>query len=83
MLAIKTLRVVNRVCLTAFGAFPPFFFGSHKLPYAEISDIFEIGDHAHAALGSIPLTQMIQPVAGEPVTTKAALDFSVHHHLYA
>ena len=67
--------------LAAFRAYPPSFFGSYEMPYAEISNAFEIADHAHAVLGSITLIQMVQPVAGEAVTSKAVLDFGVHYLL--
>ena len=51
------------------------------MPYAEFSNALEVIDHAHAVLGSIPLIQMLQPGAGEAVTTKAVLDFRVHYLL--
>ena len=81
MLTIKTLRLVNTEYLTAFRAAPPFFFVSDEMPYAEFSNVLEIADHAHAILGSIPLIQMVQPDAGEAVTTEAVLDFGVHYLL--
>ena len=72
---------MNAEYLTAFLASPPFFFGSYEMPYAKISNALEIGDHAHAVLGSIPLVQMIQPVAGEAVTSKAVLGVRVRYLL--
>ena len=72
---------MNAEHLTAFRASPPFFFVSYEMPYAEISNVLEIADHAHAILGSIPLIQMVQPVAREAVTSKAVLDFGVHYLL--
>jgi len=72
---------VNTEELHAFRAAPPFFFVSNEMPYAEFSNVFEIADHAHAILGSIPFIQMVQPDAREAVTTKAVLDFSVHYLL--
>jgi hypothetical protein len=75
MLAIKTFRLVNTENLTAFLAFPPFFFVSNEMPYAEFSYALEIADHAHAVLGSIPLIQIFQPGAREAVTAEAVLDF--------
>ena len=72
---------MNAEYLTAFRASPPFFFVSDEMPYAEISYALKIANHAHAVLGSITLIQMVQPVAGEAVTTKAVLDFSVHYLL--
>jgi hypothetical protein len=81
VLTIKTLWLVNTKDLTAFRASPTFFFGSYEMPYAEISNAFEIADHAHAVLGSITLIQMVQPVAEEAVTSKAVLDFGVHYLL--
>ena len=81
VLTIKTFWLVNTEHITAFGAFPLFFFGSYEMPYAEFFNALEVIDHAHAVLGSIPLIQVLQPVAGEAVTTKTVLDFSVHHRL--
>ena len=69
---------MNTEYLTAFWADPPFFFGSYEMPYAEFSDAFKIADHAHAVLGFIAFIQMVQPDAGEAVTTKAVLGFGVH-----
>ena len=70
---------MNTEELTAFRAAPPFFFVSDEMPYAKISYALKIADHAHAIFGSIPLIQMIQPVARKAVTTKAVLDFGVHY----
>lgn len=81
MLTIKALLLVNTEYLTAFGAFPPFFFVSDEMPYAEFSNVLEILDHAHAILGSIPVIQVVQPVAREAVTTGAILDFRVYNLL--
>ena len=72
MLAIKALRLVNTQHPAAFWASPPFFFVPDELPYAEISNVLKIADHAHAVLGSISLIQMVQPVAGETITTKSS-----------
>jgi hypothetical protein len=79
--AIKTLRFVNAEYLTAFRASPPFFFCSYEMPYAEIFYSLKIADHAHSVSGSIPLIQMLQPVAGEAVTSKAVLGFGVYYLL--
>jgi hypothetical protein len=81
VLTIKTLRLVNTEHLTTFWAAPPFFFASDEMPYAEFSNVFEIADHAHDILGSIPFIQMVQPNAREAVTIEAILDFSVHYLL--
>jgi hypothetical protein len=81
VLTIKTLWLVNTKYLTALRAYPPFFFVSDEMPYADFSNAFEIDDHAHAILGSIPLIQMIQPDARETVTIKAVLGFGVRHLL--
>ena len=81
MLTIKTLRLVNTEYLTAFWASPPFFFGSYEMPYAEFSYALKIADHAHAVLGSIPLIQMVQPVAREAVTKKQYLTLAFSHLL--
>jgi hypothetical protein len=72
---------MNTEHLTAFWASPPFFFVSDEMPYAEVSNVLKIADHAHAVLGSIPLIQMVQPVAGEAVTSKAVLGFGAAHLL--
>lgn len=72
---------MNTKHLTALRASPPFFFVSDEMPYAEFSDAFEVGDHAHAILGSIPLIQMVQSDARETVTIKAVLGFGVRHLL--
>jgi hypothetical protein len=81
MLTIKTLRLMNTKYLTALRASPPFFFVSDEMPYSEFSNAFEVGDHAHAILGSIPLIQMVQPDARETVTIKAVLGFIFRHLL--
>jgi hypothetical protein len=72
---------VNAQHPTTFLASPFFFFGSYEIPYAKISDVLEIADHAHAILGSIPLIQMVQPGTWKAVTTEAVLDFRVHNLL--
>ncbi len=81
MLAIKTLRLVNTEYLTAFRAFPPFFFISEEMHYAEFSNVLKVFDHAHAILGSIPVIQIFQPGAREAVATEAILGFGVYHLL--
>ena len=72
---------MNTEHLTAFGAFPLFFFGSYEMPYAEISYALKIADHAHAVLGSITLIQMVQLDARKIVTIKTVLDFGVYYFL--
>jgi hypothetical protein len=79
--AIKTLWLVNAEHLTAFLADPPFFFGSYEMPYAEFSNALKIGDHAHAIIGFIPPIQMLEPIAGEAVTSKAVPDLGVRYLL--
>jgi len=69
---------MNAEHLAAFRADPPFFFVSDEMPYAKISYVLKVADHAHAILGSITLIQMLQPVAGEAVTIKAVLDFGAN-----
>jgi hypothetical protein len=81
VLAIKTLWLMNAEHLAAFRADPPFFFGSYEMPYAEFPNVLKVADHAHAVLGSITLIQMLQPLAGESVTSKAVLDLGVCHLL--
>ncbi|MFZ3147467.1 MAG: hypothetical protein WA137_00335 [Methanothrix sp.] len=70
---------MNAEHLAAFGASPPFFFGSYEMPYSEISNVLEVFNHAHAVLGSIPHIQMLQPNTREAVTIEAVLGFSVAH----
>jgi hypothetical protein len=41
------------------------------MSYAELLYVHEIINHTHAILGSIALIQVIQPVAGKPVTSEA------------
>jgi hypothetical protein len=72
---------MNTEYLAAFRADPPFFFGSYEMPYAKISYVLKIGDHAHGVLGFVPLIQMLQPVAGIVITSKAVLDFAVRYLL--
>jgi hypothetical protein len=72
---------MNTEHLAAFRASPPFLFVSDEMPYAEFSDVLKITDHAHAILGSITLIQMVQPVAGEAVTSEAVLGFCIHNLL--
>ena len=49
--------------LAALGAGPSFLFVSNKMSYAKLPYAHEIVNHTHAILGSIPLIQVIQPVA--------------------
>jgi hypothetical protein len=72
---------MNTEHFTAIGAFPFLFFGSYELPYTEFSDVLEVFDHAHAIPGSIPLIEMVQPFAGEAVTTRTVFDSGFHHLL--
>jgi hypothetical protein len=65
---------MNTYELTALGTGPPFLFVSHEMPYAELLYVHEIVNHAHTILGSIALVQVIQPVAGKPVTAEAVPD---------
>jgi hypothetical protein len=81
MLAIKTLWLVNTEHLAAFWAYPPFFFVSYEMSYAEIFYALKICDHAHAVLGSITPIQIPQPDAGEAFTTKAVIGFGVYYLL--
>jgi hypothetical protein len=66
---------MNTNDLAALGTGPPFLFISNKLSYAELPYVVEIVNHAHTILRSIALIQMVQPVAGEAVTTEAVLEF--------
>jgi hypothetical protein len=72
---------MNAEHLTTFRAGPPFFFGSYEMPYAVISNVLKISDHAHAVLGFITLIQMRELLAGEAVTSKAVLGFGFCHLL--
>ena len=51
------------------------------MPYAEVPDVTEIVDHAHAILGSIPVIQMVQSGARKAFTTEAVFDFGIHQFL--
>jgi hypothetical protein len=77
--AKKAMRLVNRDHLAALGTGPSLFFMPDEIPYAELPDILEVVDHAHAVLGSIPLIQMLQPVAGEAVAAEAVLESGIRH----
>jgi hypothetical protein len=72
---------VNTDDLTALGTGPPFLFAFNEMPYAELPDVLQIVDHAHAILGSIALIQMVQPGAGKAFTTEAVPDSALHYHL--
>ncbi len=72
---------MNTEYLTAFRAFPLFFFGSYEMPYAESSDVLKIINHAHAVLGSIPFIQIFQPGTRKAVTTAAVLSSGVQYFL--
>jgi hypothetical protein len=78
---MKTFWLMNTEHFTAPGAFPLLFFGSYELPYAEFPDVLEVFDHAHAIPGPIPLIEMVQPLAGEAVTTRTVFDSAFHHLL--
>jgi hypothetical protein len=67
--------------LAALGTDPPFLFASNEMPYAELPDVFQIVDHAHAILDSIPLIQVIQPDARKAFTIEAVLGLGVHYLL--
>jgi hypothetical protein len=69
---------VNTEDLAAFRAAPLFFFVPDELPYAEVPDVVEIADHAHAIPGSIALIQMVQHGAGKAVAAEAVPDLGVH-----
>ena len=58
--ASKALGLVNTNQFPALGTGPSFLFATNELPYAELADILEIADHAHAILGSIALIQVCQ-----------------------
>ena len=66
---------MNTNYLAALGAGPPFLFVSYELSYANLLNVHEIVDHAHAVLGFIALIQVDQPVAREAVTVEAVPDF--------
>jgi len=54
---------MNADCLTALGARPPFSFTPRKMSGADLPDILQIVDHAHAILGSVSFIQNTQPGA--------------------
>ena len=72
---------MNTEQLPALGTGPSFLFGSYEMPYPVLLDVLKIVNHAHAILGPIALIQVIQPVAGEPVTAEAVPDFTLHYLL--
>jgi hypothetical protein len=51
------------------------------MPYAEVLDVPEIVDHAHAILGSISLIQMDQSGARKPITPKTVFDSAANYLL--
>lgn len=58
---------------------PPLLFVSDELPYAKLFHVNEIVYHAHSISGSITFIQMIQCIAGKPLTVKAVADFALPH----
>jgi hypothetical protein len=69
---------MNTDCLTALGAHPPFNFTSHKMSDAELPDILQIVDHAHAIPGSVSFIKDIQPDARKIFAPDTELDSGVH-----
>ena len=65
---------MNTNYLATFGASPSFLFVFNKIPYAELSYIFEIVNHTHSVLGSIAIIQVVQYNTGETITTEAIFD---------
>jgi hypothetical protein len=51
------------------------------MPYAELADVLEIVNHAHAIFGSIPLIQMVQCITRKAVATEAVL-YSGFHYIH-
>jgi hypothetical protein len=72
-------RLVNADELSALRASPSRFFVFHEMPYAELPDVHEVVDHAHAVLCSVPLVQMLQPRARKAAATAAVLESGVRH----
>ncbi len=77
MFTKKALLIVNTHDLAANGTGPPFLFILDKMPDPELPYVFEIGNHAHAILGSIALIQFVQPGARKTVATEAVFGAAV------
>jgi hypothetical protein len=69
---------VNADYLAALGTGPFFLFIPDEIPYAKVTDIFKIVDHAHAVFRSISLIQLFQPGAGEAFASEAVPAPGVH-----
>ena len=61
----NALRLVTQIDSPPLRTGPPFLFVSDELPYAELPDVLQVADHAHAVFWSVPLVQMLQPDARE------------------
>lgn len=72
---------MNTDYIAAFRTGPSFFFVSNEMSYSKLPDVLQIGDHAHAVVGSITLIQMDKSSAREAVTAEAVLPFGGHHFL--
>jgi len=72
---------MNTNYLATFGASPSFLFVFNKIPYAELSYIFEIVNHTHSVLGSIAIIQVVQYNTGKAITTEAILDSTFRYFL--
>lgn len=77
MSAKNAFLIMNAYELTARGTGPPFRFVSDEMSYAELFYVHEVVDHAHPVLGSIPLIQVLQPVARKRVTAEAVPGFAL------
>jgi len=65
----------------ALGAGPPFLFFLKEIPYAELSDVFEVVNHAHSVLCLIAIIQVVQYTTRKAVTTEAILDSTFRNFL--
>ena len=77
--AHEALRFVYAYELAALGTSPIFLFPFNETLHAEFPDPLKIFNRAHAILGSIPLVQMVQPMARKAVAVEAMSKAGIHH----
>jgi hypothetical protein len=57
------------------------FSASDEMHNTEFFNVFQIFNHAHAILGSVPFIQVVQPGARKAITAEAVLGFRVQYLL--
>lgn len=77
--AQEASRFMNAYEPTALGTSPIFLFPFNKTLHAEFPDALKILNRAHAILGSIPLVQMVQPMARKAVAVEAMSRTGIRH----